>query len=111
MPDARECAAMTTTSECVELYQLFTHSGLTPDEAAELVDGIVQLLREQKEVLSKKLLAQQKAWADSVNHGPEPESAQANLHKASIVVGRKDGNALLDELPAGPAVLAPNAMR
>lgn len=101
---------MTTTSECVALYRLFTNSGLTPDEAAELVDGIAQLSREQKEVLSQKLVAQQKAWTDSVKRGSESQSAQANLHTASIVVG-KEVNAVLDELPTGTAVLAAKPVR
>jgi hypothetical protein len=102
---------MTTTSECVEMYQLFTNSGLTPDEAAELVDGIAQLSREQKEVLSQKLVTQQKAWTDTLdNPDLSTKTAQANLLQASIVVG-KGKNALLDELPTGTAVLAAKPVR
>lgn len=67
---------MTTTDECVELYRLFVDSGLSPDEAAELVDGIARLSQEQRRELSKKLSDNQKAWAVETSDLSQ-ENAQA----------------------------------
>ena len=90
MPDERECAAMTTTSECVALYRLFTNSGLSPDEAAELVDGIARLDREQRRLISQKLADEQLAWAEKTNNMP---SEAARVEEVSSVVGSKEADA------------------